>query len=146
MVNTLILGIGNPYRGDDGAGWAVIEGLQTAVPLRKSRGDIAELIDLFSQYEAIYVIDACLGSRPAGSWERIDLRCQPLPEDALQVSTHGFGLAQALPLANQLNVLPATLILYAIWGDSYTLREGLSNAVTTAVKEVITALHQETQI
>lgn len=144
MTKILIAGIGNSYRGDDGAGWAVIDGLTGAVDpsikLAKLRGDAAELIDLFSQYGNVYLVDACSMSREPGSWQCLDLHKDPLAKENPQTSTHGFGVAQAIALAKNLGMLPEKLVLYAIAGNRYNVSEGLSPPVVKGVKEVIQAI------
>ncbi len=142
MGDTVIVGIGNPYRGDDAAGWAVIDGLAktgSAIELMKMGGDIAELIDLFARYKSVYLIDAC---RSGGTWQRIDLHQQRVPEEN-PVSTHGFTLSQAIALAKNLNQLPDKLVLYAISGENYTISEALSPAVASSVESVIKAILKE---
>lgn len=144
MTKTLIAGIGNPYRGDDGAGWAVIEGLagmvDPSIKLTKLRGDAAELIDLFSQYRNVYLVDACILSGEPGSWKCLDLHKDSLPEENPQTSTHGFGVAQAIALAKNLGALPEKLVLYAIAGNRYNVSEGLSPPVAKGVEEVTQAI------
>lgn len=146
MGDVAIGGIGNPYRGDDGAGWAVIDGLKNLpVKLVKMGGDIAELLDLFAHHQSVYLVDACLGGLP-GQWKRIDLLKEPLMQETPQTSTHGFTITQALSLAGNLGQLPPKLILYAISIDNYTMSEGLSKSVEEAVKGVIEALLKEEEL
>jgi len=69
MTKQIIVGIGNQYRGDDGVGLAVIDDLHNKLPIKlvKSRGDISDLIDIFSHHDTVYLIDACLLDAPIGS-------------------------------------------------------------------------------
>jgi hydrogenase maturation protease len=136
MTDPIIIGLGNPYRGDDGAGWAVIdalEGRSGKIKLRKIQGDIAELLDIFANHSPVYVIDACCMDAPTGIWKRIDAR-QPLPDlDKAQTSTHGLSLNQAIQLAKSLNQLPTKLIIYAINSDRYNVSSGLSAPVAQTI-------------
>ncbi|MBS3905061.1 MAG: hydrogenase maturation protease [Simkania sp.] len=140
MDNLLVIGIGNPFRGDDGIGWAVVAALMGKVPaeiqLRKSRGDIAELIELFSMYRAVYLIDACRMDAAPGVWQRIDAHLQPLLLDNTQTSTHGISISQAIALAKTLHQLPSTLIVYAINGDRYNISTTLSPPVAQVIDTV----------
>lgn len=150
MDEIIVVGIGNPYRGDDGAGWVVIDVLKTVfgnrIALTKQKGDIAVLLDLFEKYPIVYVVDACQSSEPAGTWRRIDALVQEIDREMPQASTHGFTLTQAIAMAKQLDQLPQKLILYAISGNHFTIKETLSPAVEAAVKEVAEAIENEKEI
>lgn len=150
MADIIIVGIGNPYRGDDAVGWAVVDGLReklrSGIELVKQRGDIAELIDLFSRHKSVYLVDACSSSELAGSWQRIDVHQQPIPKENPQTSTHGFSISQAISLAKNLDQLPNKLILYAINGDNYSISDALSSSVARSVDGVINAILNEEEI
>lgn len=150
MADIIIVGIGNPYRGDDAAGWAVIDGLRetigSVIKLVKQRGDMADLIDIFALHKNVYLVDACCGSGCAGEWQRIDVHKQPILEEIPQTSTHGFSVSQAVSLARNLDQLPNKLILYAINGDHYSISEGLSPSVAKGVDRVIKAILNEEDI
>jgi hydrogenase maturation protease len=141
MNDTIVVGIGNPFRGDDGAGWAVIDALEAKninVPLCKQRGDIAELLDVFAQYSNVYLVDACTGVNV-----RIDVQEQSIPEDNPQTSTHGMGIAQAVALAKNLNLLPKKLILYAIAGKNFNIGDPLSPSLDLEINRVANAIEGE---
>ncbi len=150
MTDIIIVGIGNPYRGDDAAGWAVIDGLKetagSAIKLVKLQGDIAELIDIFAHHKSVYLVDACRSSELVGAWQRIDVHKQPIIEDNPQTSTHGFSLGQAISLAKNLDQLPNKLILYAINGMHYSISDELSPPVAKSVNSVIKAILNEGDI
>lgn len=150
MADIIIVGIGNPYRGDDAAGWAVIDGLQevasSAIKLVKQRGDIAELIDIFAHHKSVYLVDACQSSDPLGAWQRIDVHQQPIPPENSQTSTHGFSISQAIALAKSLNQLPNKLIFYAITGENYSINAALSPLVAKSIGSVIKAILNEEDI
>jgi hydrogenase maturation protease len=150
MGDIFVIGIGNPFRGDDGAGWAVIDELEgkvnACVKLSKIRGDIAELLDVFASYSTVYVIDACSGDASPGSWQRLDARVHPIPQDSTQTSTHGFGLGQAIALAKTLDQLPPKLIIYAINGDHYNISATMSPPVAQATRLVAQKILTEEDI
>ena len=155
MADILIIGIGNPFRGDDGAGWAVVDALEgkvdAGIKLSKIRGDIAELLDVFANYSTVYLIDACSTNALPGHWQRIDARRSPLPQENSQTSTHGLSLSQAIALAKTLDQLPSKLIIYAIAGDLYHLSPTLSPPVAQVIsivaqnilKEEISRMHEQ---
>lgn len=150
MAEIIIVGLGNPYRGDDAAGWAVIDTLAakigSAIKLVKQQGDIAELMDFFSHYKSVYLIDAGSWDAPIGSWQRIDVLIQPILEEDAQTSTHGFGASQAISLAKNLDQLPSRLILYAINGNAYHISNELSEPVAKGIAMVAEALLNEGDI
>lgn len=149
MSEIIIVGVGNPYRGDDGAGWAVIDGLKkrlnSNIELLKQKGDIAEIIDIFSTHPCVYLVDAC-SSQAVHSWQRIDVLVQPIQEKHSLTSTHGFSIAQAVSLAKNLGQLPNKLILYAINGDHYAMSDVLSPSVKQSIDHVINEILNEEDI
>jgi hydrogenase maturation protease len=150
MSNPFVIGLGNPFRGDDGAGWAVIDALKGKVPadvkLCKLSGDIAELIDVFADHSTVYLIDACFTDSLSGSWQRIDARLHPIPLDAPQTSTHGLSVSQAIDLAKAFNQLPEKLIIYAISGDQYNMCSTLSAPVAQVIDIVAQNILNEEDI
>ncbi len=145
MADIAIIGIGNPFRSDDGIGWAVIEALEgrvsSRVALHQARSDIAELMEYFSRYQTVYLVDACQGEGLIGSFKRIE-SLDELEQESF-VSTHGFGLAQAIALAKNCRELPDRLVIYAIYVDRFQLGSELSVEAKSAVEEVVQRLLQE---
>lgn len=150
MADIIIVGMGNPYRSDDAVGGVVVDGLREKVgphiKLEKQRGDIAELIDIFSHHKSVYVVDACSGHGQVGTWRRIDVHKQSIIEDNPQTSTHGFSVSQAISLAKNLGQLPHKLILYVVHSDRYSIGKGLSPPVITSVDAVIKSILNEEDI
>jgi hydrogenase maturation protease len=149
MADIVVVGIGNPYRGDDGAGWAVIDRLKEvmgcSIEFVKQRGDIAELIDIFAHYHTVYLVDAYQSHALMEAWRRIDIYQESIPDEHPQTSTHGFSIAQAISLARNLDQLPNKLILYSIKGDNYAISDRLSPSVAESVGGVVTAILKEIQ-
>ena len=150
-ADLIIVGIGNPFRGDDGAGWAVIDGLQkkasgSSIKLVKQRGDIGDMLEIFEKYRRVYLVDACSSDELKGSWQRIDLHQEAIPLESSQTSTHGFGISQAVALANNLGLLPEKLVLHLISGSSYSISNTLSPPVEKSVESVIEAILSDEEI
>ncbi len=143
----LVVGIGNRYRGDDGAGWRVVEALEGVLPkgmLLKVRGELTELLDLLQKEKRLFVIDACIGE--GEGWERIDLLKEGALLNVPLTSTHGFSLKEAIELAKELGQVPSKLMLFAIYAKNLLPSEGLSESVVRSVDEVKRALLQEEEI
>jgi hydrogenase maturation protease len=136
----LVIGVGNVYRGDDGAGPAVIallraEGLPGA-RLLECDGDCSALLDAWHGAGAVVLIDAVSSGARPGTIYRFDALARTLPREVSFQSTHAFGVAEALALGRTLGQLPANLIIYAIEGKTFTTGTGLSGEVEPAVQEV----------
>ena len=103
MRQALIIGIGNPDRGDDGVGpfvaRLIAERPPPGVEAVACSGDPADLIALWQEAECIVAVDACQSGVAPGTIREIDAHTDLLPEGLGAVSTHGFGLAAAVELA-----------------------------------------------
>lgn len=135
--SVLAIGLGNPDRGDDGAGPAVASLLRTqGVHVIEHLGDGLALINLWEGHSAVVVVDATASGATPGTIRRFDAAAGPLPREAFAVSSHAFGLAEAVEMARGLGRLPATVIVYGIEGESFALGAGLSGRVEEACARV----------
>jgi len=143
----IVIGIGNPDRGDDGAGRAVAQVLRGALPegvaLAEADGEATALLAHLERVEAAFLVDACVSGTPAGTVRRIDAGTQPLPEGAFGLSTHGIGVAQAVELARVFGRLPRRCVVYAIEGVSFKPGAPLTPAVAAAVDAVARRVRDE---
>ena len=130
----LVLGVGNPQRGDDGVGPCAARcfvDLWRGADLPKLRvssleGEVTALLDHLERADRVFIIDACHSGAEPGALLRFDARAYPLPATHFALSSHGAGLAEALELARALNIMPAQCIVYAIEGESYARGAPLS--------------------
>lgn len=136
----IVLGVGNPDRGDDAAGRKVARLLHRMLPddveISEHDGEATDLLARFEGAAAAFLIDACASGASAGTVRRFDVVAAPLPQRVFGVSTHGFGLAEAIELARALGRLPSCCIVYAIEGGSFEAGAPLSPPVEAAVAEV----------
>lgn len=143
----IVLGIGNPDRGDDAAGREAARRLRGCLPgdveILEHDGEATALLHLFEDADQAYIIDACRSGAAAGTVRRFDAASEPLPEIELAVSTHGFGLAAAIELARNLGQLPPRCLVYAIEGVAFEVGAGLSAPVAAAVDDVVQQLEAE---
>ncbi|MCA8929001.1 MAG: hydrogenase maturation protease [Alphaproteobacteria bacterium] len=139
-MSVLVIGIGNPDRGDDGAGPLVVSRLGKAgVPglaLRSSGGDPADLLAAWEGKAAVVLVDACASGSEPGTIHRFDAVDRPLPETFGAVSTHGFGLGAAVELARAMDALPPALRVYGIEAAGFAPGAPLSPAVEAAAEAV----------
>lgn len=143
----LVVGIGNPDRGDDGIGPLVARRLRGHLPqgvaIIERSGDTLALIDDWTGHDAVILIDAAAPGTAPGRIHRIDLLNDELPAELSLSSTHAFGVAEAVGLARALGLLPAHLIAYAIEGTSFDPGAPLSRPAAAAADEVVVRVAAE---
>ena len=119
MSKTLVIGVGNAFRGDDGVGLIVAQ-----------------------QLRALAVDAVSSGSEP-GIIHRYEATGQPLPTLFFGGSTHAFGLAEAIELARSLDRLPDQLVVYGVEGKAFELGTGLSPVVEAAAGSLVELISRE---
>jgi hydrogenase maturation protease len=134
-----VIGLGNPDRGDDGAGRAVARWLAGRLPpgveILERGGEAADLLACLEGAAAVYLVDASALAGAPGRVRRFDAAAAPLPAQSFAFSTHGLGLAEAVELARALGSLPPRCVVYAIEGRDFAPGAPLSPAVAAAVAE-----------
>ncbi|KAB2867086.1 MAG: hydrogenase maturation protease [Bauldia sp.] len=144
----IVVGIGNPDRGDDGAGRMVARRLRgmlsPEVEVIEHDGEAASLLARIDGAAAAFLVDACASGAPSGTVRRFDAAAAPLPRSAFGLpSTHGFGLGEAVELGRALGQLPAECIDYAIEGAAFEIGAPLGDEVAAAVGRVARAVGDE---
>jgi hydrogenase maturation protease len=138
---TLIVGVGNPYRADDGAGLQAARRLRAVCPAGVSvvehNGEPADLLLTWQTAEFVVLIDAVSAYDPPGTLLRFEVGVDPLPPDVAHASTHFLGPGAAIALARALDRLPPRLIVYGIVGADFGWGEMLSPEVEAALDNVV---------
>src|SRR5512143_4000926 len=102
----ILIGVGNPCRGDDGAGLAVARWLRPRVPrgvtVLEHDGEPASLIAAWEGANAVILADAVSSGSAPGTIRAIDAAETPLDLDSFRHSTHSFGVAEAVELSRAL--------------------------------------------
>jgi hydrogenase maturation protease len=132
----LIIGVGNPWRGDDAAGIEValrVGGLAF-------EGDGTGLVDAWAGADDVVIVDAAAPGTAPGTVHRFDASTAPLPAHRLRSSSHHFGVADAIELARALDRLPPVLRVYAIEGEDFGAGRKLSPPVRRAVEALVAEL------
>jgi hydrogenase maturation protease len=138
-VLSLVVGVGNAWRGDDAAGPAVADRLRALAPgieVRTLDGDASALLELWSGHEDVALVDAASSGARPGTLHELGAHDPALPAAALRSSTHAFGVAEAVGLAAALGRLPARLEILAVEGADFSLGAPLSPEVSRAVDEL----------
>jgi len=149
--STLILGLGNALRGDDGIGPAVIEWLdQQTLPAEVEAVDGGtaglDIVSTLMGHARAIIVDAAHIGRAPGAWMRFTSDVARLKENDTTLSLHSAGLAEALALGAALNVLPREIILYGVQPKSVDWLPQLSAEVQAAVPEVGQAILREIEV
>lgn len=144
MKLPLVIGAGNVLRGDDGAGRILAQRLAgragALCEVAESSGDAADLIARFAGRDRVIVIDACQTGAESGTLYRFDVSQKPLPARLTNLSSHGFGVGEAVELARALHTLPRTVIVHAIEGAAFETGTGLSAEVEDALEALLTSV------
>jgi hydrogenase maturation protease len=144
----IVIGVGNDFRRDDGAGPAVVEllrgldGLPEDVRLACCDGEPARMIELWNGARLAIVVDAAAADPGLGAAPGSVLRWDPstgaadLDLRSEAGGTHALGPGTALRLAQVLGRVPGALVVFAVVGSDFDAGPGLSEPVAVAVKQV----------
>jgi len=139
LESALVVGIGNPFRGDDAAGLQVVRHIARvnppAVQTWESDGDVGTLLDLWSNRKFVVAVDAVSSGSPPGAVFRYEMTDESEELPAMlgsTVSSHGLGLGEAVKLGSALGRLPKRLIIYGIEGVNFDTGAPLSRSVADA--------------
>ena len=145
--DTIVIGVGNEFRGDDGVGIAVARKLHdtiaTEVPVLEQSGEGTTLMDAWQGATCVILVDAVYSGGAPGTIHRIDTSAALLPASLFPCSTHAFGVADAIEIARALHQLPPTMIVYGIEGVSFDEVRGLTIEVQSAVDAVCARILEE---
>jgi hydrogenase maturation protease len=144
---TVVIGVGNPYRRDDGVGPAVVallRGRLTGVEFVTCDGDPATMIEALSYAGRAVVVDAVRSAdSAAGHIHRFDTG-HPSATRAGIAASHAADLGDTLALARELGRIPDSLAVYTVEVDDVSFGVGLSPTVLAAagrlVDEIVTRL------
>lgn len=150
-MKTLILGIGNTIRGDDGIGIAVIRRLRERnlpgdVHLSESQRGGIDLLDLMKGYGRTIIIDSIKtkGGKPGDIYRMLaeDLKNAEKPH-----TSHGLGLMNIMDLGTYTEQsMPEEVVIYAIEIDKIDdFCENITDSVTQSIPEVIESILKEVE-
>jgi hydrogenase maturation protease len=150
---TVLIGVGNPYRRDDGVGPAFAASLRAhdlpGVSVLISDGEPSRLLDAWAGAGLAIVVDAvrCEPGIP-GRISRRTLHPAPAegPPPVSQSSTHGLGVAEAVRLAQALDRLPERLVVFAVEAGDIGYGSQLSEAVAASLPDLTRAVLAELEI
>ena len=135
-----LIGVGNPWRRDDGVGWVVAEAagqrLGRTVDVIESDGEPSRLLDAWRDRDLVVVVDAVRsGSAPGAIHVWADE--SNAPAASRSTGTHGLGIADAVALGRALKRLPSRLLVVGIEVHDTSTGQGLSSEVADAVEKAV---------
>jgi hydrogenase maturation protease len=146
-VRRVVVGVGNPFRSDDGVGLAVARRLRPLVPegvdVVELEGEPVELLDAWDGADLALVVDAISTGGEPGTVVRVEAGKQPVPARPGSASTHLLGLAEAIELGRELGRLPRRTVVFGIEGGSFAAGEQLTPEVERAAGEAAEAVLAE---
>jgi hydrogenase maturation protease len=141
-TNLLIIGYGNPLRGDDGIGWRVADQLAaltgdaaTVLTVHQLTPELAEPI---SKADLVIFVDACYAGQP-GSWTCETIRPD---QESPAAFTHYFGPANLLGYAKAIFDAKPSALLISVAGASFDCGDQLSPAVAGIIPEIVATVSQ----
>ena len=140
--DTVIIGLGNKFRKDDGVGVYIAERLKALnIPRLKilsAPADGTAMIAAWAGYKTAIIIDAIKSDDIPGTVYRFDALNQAIPEEMFESrTTHAFSVTETVALARAIDKLPGQLIVFGIVGKDFGLGIDMNEAVVWAAKDVI---------
>jgi len=151
MTRTVVIGIGNPLRGDDAAGVVAAEHLRPRVPegveVVSCSEEPSRLMEAWEGADRVLLVDTVASGAAAGTLHRFDAGEEAVPARTFRSSTHAIGIADTIELARALGRLPRRVRVYGIEAGSFETGSSLTPAVESAVaflvKDVLADLEEE---
>lgn len=145
---TLVIGLGNLLRGDDGVGVRLAQMLA-----KESWPDDVEMVDggtpglglipLLEGRQRVILVDAADIGQPPGTFRRFTLEDVVLTGAELHLAIHAAGLREALLLATALKMVPDQVVIFGVQPANIDWRNRLSPPVEAALPELISAVVAE---
>lgn len=140
--HAILIAVGNPYRGDDGAGPAVASAVREADPevrVVETDGEPSRLLDAWEGADLAVLVDAVHSdAAPVGHVHRLVVTGEvsaPLAASA-GAGSHGLGAGEAVALGRALGRLPGRLVILGIEGERFGIGERMSAEVVASVRAV----------
>lgn len=139
MPRTLILGYGNPLRGDDALGWVVAEELERRfaddeqVDVMAVHQLTPDLSELLHRYREVVLVDACAGCEST-SVVREDVRPDPTPPRPF---THYVTPGQLLASTRALYGSAPKVVFVGLTTNAFEVGKPLSRQVRAALPRLV---------
>ena len=146
MRESVVIGVGNRWRRDDGAGLRVVDALRErvddSVVLVESDGEPTRLLDAFALAPRVVMVDAVVTGGDPGTVHRFT--DEELPGGmGIGQSSHLVQLFETIALGKLLDKLPNGLVLIGIEATDFDNGEGTTDAVAAGVEAAAEAVLAE---
>lgn len=142
-MTTLVLALGNPLRGDDGIGAAILDALPEMpadVVLLDGGTPGLDLVLSLQGHDRVIILDAADMGEPPGVWRQTQPDVLLANDSSLRGNLHNAGLSEALSLSEALGVLPPEIVILGIQPAEIGWEQGLSPPVAEAIPRVCEAV------
>jgi hydrogenase maturation protease len=149
-MQTLVIGIGNAWRGDDAAGLLVVHALRVRdlphVVVAEVTSVDTDLIDLWQGADRVILVDAVVSGAAPGTVHCFDLGKDKLPVTHAFCSTHALDLVAVMDLARVLDRLPSEIWVFGVEASDFIHGHPVSTAVlhglNTCVETIVAVIHR----
>ncbi len=139
-MTALVVGIGHPFRRDDGIGPAVAEAIGAralpGIDVLAHHGEGTDLMERWQGFARVVLVDATAAAGAPGTLRRWD-GATPLPAGLFPKSSHLFGLAEAVEMARLLGRLPPALTVVGVEGEDFAAGQGFTARVAAALPDAV---------
>ncbi len=140
-MKRLLIGIGNPFRRDDGVGIQIAEKVREMhledVEVHTLSGEGTALMESWLEAEQVVIVDAVRSKTAPGKIHEIDASMVRVPSEFFHYSSHAFGVAEAIELSRVLNQLPPRVNVIGIEGKDFSEGIGFTSEVEIAAEQVL---------
>lgn len=150
MNELRVLGIGSPF-GDDQLGWEVVKLLQQRATLSQfipDRLHLAycdrpgmQLLELMRHAQTVILIDAIKTGAVIGTLHQF--KNQDIEAMSNSLSTHAFGIAEAMKMGAVLHELPPNVLLYGVEIGDISFQFNLSEPIIRAINDLSDQLEKD---
>lgn len=142
-MSTLVVGLGNRWRGDDAAGLEVARMLNSSgVRSVEYEGEPMGLLELWRDEPDVVLVDTVVSGAPLGTVHRRDMARERLPAGLRSSSSHHLGVGDAVELGRELGRLPERLQIIGIEGRDFDAGAAPGAEVQAAVERLAETLAQ----
>lgn len=135
----VVLGVGEPYRRDDGCGPRVVRAVRgrvdASVTLVEHVADPTALLDLWDGAGLAVVVDAMRSGAVPGTVLRLESSGLSRAALGRPTSSHGLSVRDAFEIGTALGKLPRRLVVFLVEAEDLGPGESVSPRVATGVAE-----------
>ncbi|TAJ43834.1 hydrogenase maturation protease [Methanofollis fontis] len=138
-----VIACGNPYMGNDGAGFAVMERLKGEHPgIDVVDGGLGGfgLIPLMEDCDRVVIVDASTGMGALGEVRIF----REVPSSSLfPMSLHDFGIAETIAFAREIGISAEIVVVAIEGGEIEAFSQEMSPEVRAAIPEAVRMVLEE---